>query len=382
MKNFIWKTNRTFIFQPGAGKDLFPMIHGTRILVITGARWLADTGEWDGIRLPLEERGSKIEQVAVKGEPSPEDIDNTVETYRDFAPQTILAIGGGSVLDAGKAIAAMFCHPEKVEHYLEGIGKEQPTGETLPLIALPTTSGTGSEATKNAVISRPGPEGFKKSLRHDAFIPETAVIDPELLCFCPPEITIYSGMDALTQLMEGWLSTSANVFSDMTARQGLELFATHFPMVLQNPENVEARGGVALAAYLSGMTLAHAGLGTVHGMAGVLGGLACLPHGMICSRLISPVFRHITTKAEGPALDRISWLGDCFHQYWPGITEAGTVGFKLLLDQLEKLLPNQKASIDEQILRLAANQSNDKTSPVSTTAEEREKFFMDAFVID
>lgn len=382
MNSFIWKSNSTFIFRHGARKELSHLVQGNRILAVTGGRWLRDTGEWDAIRIPLENRGFKIERVAVAREPSPEDIDNTVAAFRKFAPQTILAVGGGSVLDAAKAIAAMFCHPEKIEYYLEGIGKESPTGATLPLIALPTTSGTGSEATKNAVISRPGIGGFKKSLRHDAFIPATAVIDPELLRFCPPEITIYSGMDALTQLMEGWISTGANTFSDMFARQGLELFAASFPAVLQNPGNSDARGNVALAAYLSGMTLANAGLGTVHGMAGVLGGLESLPHGMICSRLIPPVFRHIAGQAEDSALARISWLGDCFHQYWFGITENGSEGFLQLLDQLEQLLPEQNSFLDEQTLNLAASKSNDKNSPVSTTMEERKRFFMDAFSIE
>ncbi len=379
MENFIWKGNRTFIFRRGARRELARLMYGSRVLVVTGAHWLVKTGQWNVIQGSLESEGYRVEHAAVAGEPSPEDVDNVVAAFRNFEPQTILAVGGGSVLDAGKAIAAMFCHPKKVEYYLEGVGTEVPTGATLPLIALPTTSGTGSEATKNAVISRPGAEGFKKSLRHDRFIPETAVIDPELLCFCPPEITICSAMDALTQLMESYLSTGGNSLSDMAVRHGLELFAEHFPGVLTQPDNITARGGVGLAAYLSGMALAHAGLGTVHGLAGVLGGLTRLPHGMIVSRLIPPVFRHITGKSAGRTLSRIHWIGDCFHRRWPEVTDPGAAGFLLLLDHLEKLLPGERCSVDEKILTLTAHTSNDKNSPVSTTPEERKSFLVKAF---
>jgi len=383
VKAFQWINNRQLIVKKGAHRNLVSYIPGKKVLMVTGAHWLKDSGILDSINTSLKAGGIELFHISIPGEPSPDRVDRAVEESQSFHPDAVLAIGGGSVLDAGKAIAAMLCHPLDVKNYLEGVGNQKPDGATLPLIALPTTSGTGSEATKNAVLSQPGPEGFKKSLRHDNFVPHTAIIDSDLLVHCPLETTLYSGMDALTQLMEGWFSTESNLFSEMTARQGLELFLGHFPSVLKDLHNSEARAAVALASYLSGLTLAHAGLGTVHAIAGTLGGLTPLPHGLLCSRLIPPVFRHFAHKIEDKTnLSKMGWLGNQFHHLWPGVDCTGFEGFIQAMDKLEEQLPAYSKPLEIELLEKAADKSGDKNSPVKTSSIERLQFLKEGLNID
>jgi alcohol dehydrogenase class IV len=202
-------------------------------------------------------------------------------------PDVIVAIGGGSVLDAGKAIAAMLPLNEAVKDYLEGVGKHAAhPGVKIPFIAVPTTSGTGSEATKNAVVTEVGEKGYKKSLRHNNFVPDVAIIDPALTISCSPQTTAASGMDAFTQLLESYLSTTANPFTDALAYEGLNRISTALLNAYHDGTNVEARTEMTLAAYLSGITLANAGLGIVHGFASSIGGYFEIQHGILCSTLM------------------------------------------------------------------------------------------------
>lgn len=209
-----------------------------------------------------------------------------------------MAIGGGSVIDCGKAVAAMLVEDGSVQDYLEGVGTRKPSGAKIPFIAVPTTAGTGSEATKNAVVCD-RKEGYKKSLRHDAYMPDVAVIDPELTMTAPRPVTIACGLDAVSQLIESYTSTKANVFTDSLALTALSHASESLlPHCLDQGNDISLRGKMSYAALISGITLSHAGLGAVHGMAGPLGGLFPVPHGVTCGKLLFPkasttfVFRH------------------------------------------------------------------------------------------
>jgi alcohol dehydrogenase class IV len=211
-------------------------------------------------------------------------------------------------LDAGKAISAMLPQNDSVYEYLEGTGDKKHNGEKLPFIAVPTTSGTGSEATKNAVLSKVGEQGFKKSIRHDRFIPDMAVIDPELMVSCPPDVSAACGMDAFTQLLESYLSTQASPLSDALAYSGISFLRDSLVAVCTTEgHRVERRASMAYASLVSGITLANAGLGVVHGLASPIGGFFSIPHGFVCGTLVGAETRvNIQKLREQKQEDRVA----------------------------------------------------------------------------
>lgn len=233
-------------------------------------------------------QGIRVEVFRHSGEPSPESVDLAVELIRGKDLDAVVGIGGGSIIDLAKAAAAVAEEEGPTIDYLEGVGSRKPAGRRLPLFAAPTTAGTGSEATKNAVISRIGEGGFKKSLRHDAFIPDAAILDPAAAVSCPREVTAASGLDAITQLLEAYVSKDANPFTDCLAAEGLREAGWAFERVLQDPEDLDAREAMALAAYYSGICLANAGLGFVHGAASPIGAMKPVPHGVFCGLTLFP----------------------------------------------------------------------------------------------
>jgi alcohol dehydrogenase class IV len=265
----------------------FAAAFGRRVLLVTGASALEHGGHLARILKVLEEAGLKAHHCSIDGEPSPSVIDAVVTDCRDKAPEVVLAVGGGSVLDAGKAVAAMLKETDSVLDFLEGVGKRMPSGQSLPVIAVPTTSGTGSEATKNAVISKVGSSGFKKSLRHDNYIPKLAILDSVLCLSAPPSVTAACGMDAMTQLIESYVSTRASVLTDALAIDGLRHLIPALPEACgKGAADIGCRASVAYGAFLSGVTLANAGLGVVHGVAGPMGGIVDIPHGVACANLL------------------------------------------------------------------------------------------------
>ena len=292
---------------------------GQKVLLVTGGSSFLESDNWDILSKAFKRNQIICEIVRIDKEPAPEIIDEAVKTFGNFNPDVIVAIGGGSTLDAGKAISAMLPLKESVITYLEGVGDGSiHTGVKIPFFALPTTSGTGSEATKNAVISRVGNYGFKKSLRHDNFIPDLALIDPELTVHCPENITAWSGMDAFTQLLESYLSTSSNPLTDAIAVSGMEMVQKCLERAVDDGSDLEARSGMAYAAFCSGITLANAGLGVVHGFASSIGGKIDIPHGLVCASLMG-VSNEITLNKllkenpDDPAVQKYARIGKIFH---------------------------------------------------------------------
>jgi alcohol dehydrogenase len=275
---------------------------GRRALLVTGASSLAASGRLERIREGLRKAGMDVLTVSVEGEPTAAFVDGTCADLRGAGIQVVIGAGGGSVIDAAKAISAMLPHRNSVSDHLEDVGSGAPhSGVKTPFVAVPTTSGTGGEMTKNAVLSKVGPDGYKKSIRHDAFIPDAVIVDPELMLSCPPAVTAACGMDAFTQLLEPYLSPAANPVVDALAWSGLERIAAHLlPACGDGAGDVEVRAGMAYASMLSGIALANAGLGIVHGLASPLGGWFPIPHGVVCGTLVAEA-----TAANIAALRRL-----------------------------------------------------------------------------
>ena len=262
---------------------------GRRVLVVTGARSFASTPHWEALQRDLAARGIEWQMCQVRGEPSPELVDETVAGLANAGIDVVVGIGGGSALDAAKAIAGLLRVRRSVVDYLEGVGPELPyEGPAVPFIACPTTAGTGSEATKNAVLSRHGVEGFKKSFRDERLVPEYAVVDPQLLASCPSALIAANGMDAMTQLLESFVSIRANPVTDALCESGLAAVRDGLLAWYRGGEGAaEGQDHMAYAALLSGITLAQTGLGSVHGLAAPLGAFFPIPHGVACGTLVA-----------------------------------------------------------------------------------------------
>ncbi|WP_334186859.1 iron-containing alcohol dehydrogenase [Noviherbaspirillum sp.] len=263
---------------------------GARALLVTGGRSFLSTPHWPALQEGLQKRGVSWERMQVDGEPSPDMVDQAVRRFRDTGISVVVGIGGGSVLDAAKAIAGLLPGGDSVMDYLEGVGRGKTyEGPSLPFIAVPTTAGTGSEATRNAVLSVQGNDGFKKSFRHDALVAQVAIVDPALLESCPPSLIAANGMDAFTQLLESYVSTNASPFTDALACSGLQAFRNGFWQAWeeQHPQRRDGLARIAYASLMSGITLAQAGLGSVHGLASPLGAYYPMPHGVVCGTLVA-----------------------------------------------------------------------------------------------
>jgi alcohol dehydrogenase class IV len=270
---------------------------GKRCLVVTGAQSFRQSHAWQVLQEKIAAHSMHAEFVSISNEPTAENIDTIVNDAALKNTDVVIAIGGGSVLDAGKAISAMLLLNDPVEHFLEGVGTKVHPGCKVPFIAVPTTAGTGSEATKNAVISRIGAGGYKKSLRHDHFVPDIALLDPELSTNCPPQITASCGMDALTQLLESYVSIRSSIMTDSLIQMALPLVKDNLiPVSTTDGHNVTARAVMSYAAFVSGITLANAGLGLVHGFASSIGARVNIGHGTVCGTLLASVTRHTIAR--------------------------------------------------------------------------------------
>jgi alcohol dehydrogenase class IV len=275
---------------------------GSRVLVCTGA----DPARHRSL---LADLGLPAAVFPVAGEPTAELARTAAAAAREHGADVIAAIGGGSVIDLGKAVAMLLANGGDPLDYLEVVGSGQKiTQLAAPCVAVPTTAGTGAEVTANAVLAVPG-HRLKASLRSPLMIPRVALVDPELTVSCPPPVTAASGLDALTQCLEPFVSVRATPLTDGLAREGLRRAATGLRAAHADGGDLAARTDMAMCALLGGMALANAKLGAVHGLAGVIGGTADVPHGMACAALLAPVIEaNVRTLRSAPpgsrALDR------------------------------------------------------------------------------
>jgi alcohol dehydrogenase class IV len=356
--------------------------HGSRILIVTGGNSFLAGPHWPILAAALAARSISHQLIRVEGEPSPELVDASVRRHAQDAIDCVLGIGGGSALDAAKAIAGLLKTGNSVMDHLEGVGPELPyAGPSTPFIAVPTTAGTGSEATKNAVLSLHGRYGFKKSFRDEQLVAEYALIDPDLLASCPPEIIAANGMDAFTQLLESYVSSKANPFTDALACSGIEKVRTALlPLFAGQGDTASQRADMAYAALLSGITLAQVGLGSVHGLAAPLGAFFPIPHGVVCGTLVAEAtrtnIRALKARApSSPALAKYARIGRLLSERDLAEEEA----LAALVDTLEHWtrqlhLPRLGAYqvTEADIPRIVANSrgSSMKTNPIELADSE------------
>ncbi len=311
--------------------------HGTRTLLVTGGRSFNDSPRRAQLEAELTDAGvTLVGSTSVTGEPGPADVEAPVARFREQDITVVLGVGGGAVLDTAKAIAGLLRSDTELMDHLEGVGRGLPyPGPALPVVAVPTTAGTGSEATRNAVISQRGPDGYKRSFRDESMVPADAVVDPDLLATAPPSLIAANGLDALTQLLESYTSQKATPMTDALARDGLTAVRDGLLTWYRDPDGPDAsaaRSRMAYAALLSGVCLANAGLGAVHGFASPLGAQLTIPHGMACGAVLWQVI-DANIKAlsardpESPALPKYADAGRILAGLSPGTSdEAARVG--------------------------------------------------------
>ncbi|MFQ5581134.1 MAG: iron-containing alcohol dehydrogenase [Mariprofundaceae bacterium] len=358
--------------------------YGKRVLLVTGARSFDASSQCQDILKALQ-ADFDVQRFRVEGEPSPGLVDEAVADFRSFHPDVVLAIGGGSCVDAAKAIAGLLLLGHSVLEYLEGVGRGKAYhGPSLPFIAVPTTAGTGGETSKNAVLSEQGEGGFKKSFRHDMLVARHVVLDPELGLHCPADVTAACGMDAFTQLLESYVSSRANVMTDALALSGMALVRDYLMRAVeQGTADLEARAGMSYAACVSGLTLANAGLGSVHGLASPLGAFFPIPHGVVCGTLVAEATRKNVEVLQSRdtahiALHKYAQVGRLLnHQNQLDDEQATTALVATLRQWTEALrmprLGSYGVSADDVELVVANSRGNSmQTNPVLLSDEEIE----------
>lgn len=352
---------------------------GRKLLLVTGERSFLHGGWSEKLISGLEASSVEYVTSGVSGEPVTSTIDKIVSEHRISPPDVILAVGGGSVLDTGKAVSAMLTVDGVVWDYMEGNPdmKAHP-GTRLPLIAVPTTAGTGSEATKNSVLSTTGQPVLKRSLRHDNFVPDIAIVDPELTTGCPPDITAAGGLDALTQLLEAYVSNQSSELTDLLAYSGLIKGVKSLRRAFNNGDDIEARTGMSYAAFLSGIVLANAGLGAVHGFASVIGGHCRIPHGVICGTLLGAVTKanidKLVSSGSGPEyLKKYSEAGRLF---CAGTKRSDEYYLSCLTEGLDSLIEELAIpklgifGVKESDAEAIAEDTGIKNNPVALSSDE------------
>ena len=346
---------------------------GTRALVVEGG-----SGRAEPLHELLRASGLATTRVVVSGEPTTVLIESGVQHARRERCDVVLALGGGSVIDAAKAIAALITNREPLLDYLEVVGKGRPiTERPAPLIAIPTTAGTGAEVTRNAVLMVEE-EGVKVSLRSPLMLPTVALIDPVLTYTAPPAVTASTGLDALTQCIEPFVTPKANPLTDAVAREGMRRAAGALRRVFRDGRDVEARRDMAIASLCGGLALANAKLGAVHGFAAPLGGMFPVPHGTVCARLLPSVVdanvRALRARApDSPALARYDEVARTLTGRADARAEDAVPWLRALVDDLEiPMLSAYGVTVGdiERVVEKARKASSMQGNPIELTEDE------------
>lgn len=374
--NFEFATATRIVFGPGALAQAGTIARGLgqRALVVTGA----GPQRAEKLLAGLAAAGVRCSSFAVAGEPKVATVEAGVAQARRAGCDLVIGFGGGSVIDAGKAIAAMLANDGALADYLELIGRGLAlTRPGAPFVAIPTTAGTGSEVTRNAVLASPE-RRVKVSLRSPLMLARVALVDPELARDLPPALTASTGLDALTQLIEPYVCLRANPLTDGFCTEGLRRVARSLREAVVQGGNTSAREDMALASLLGGLALANAGLGAVHGFAGPIGGMFPAPHGAVCGALLPHVMagnvRALIERAPAdPALRRYRQVAALL----TGHPEAGAADGVAWVQNLVQALPVPKLGAYgigpehvSDVVAKAANSSSMKPNPIALTAEE------------
>ena len=374
--NFQFATATKIMFGPGRLDEIARIVvpYGQRVFIVTRQK----IEEAAPVVQRLEAAGIDTTVFPVDQEPSIDIVSAGVDLLKQADSQVVISFGGGSTIDTGKAIAAMATNPGSPLDYLEvvGLGKSL-THQPLPFVAIPTTAGTGAEVTKNAVLAVPEHK-VKVSLRSDAMLANVALVDPELTYSAPPSVTATTGMDALTQVIEPYVSHLANPMTDAIAHEGIRRGAHAIRRVYQNGQDAEAREAMALTSLFGGLALANAKLGAVHGFAGPLGGMYHAPHGAICAVLLPPVMQINVAALEARAPDHPSLAryvevarlltGDPNASVADGVTWARQLRDDLNIPGLETYGVQHDHFAD--IISKASRSSSMKGNPITLTEDE------------
>lgn len=278
---------------------------GAAVLLVHGS----SRARADWLARDLAGQGIGVTCLPCDGEPTGQNVQDGLDLCRAQCPDVIVSLGGGSVIDLGKALAALAPGGALLDH-VEGVGKGQPLShDPLPFVAIPTTAGTGAEVTKNAVIAVPDAQGIprKVSLRDPRMVPDLSIVDPALMQGAPKSVVLAAGMDAVTQVIEPYLSNRATAFTDMLCRAGIPV-GLRALRDLMDHDTGHSWDAMAATSLIGGITLAHAGLGAVHGFAGVIGGMCSAPHGAVCGTLLPHVLTANRAVATGDTKARVEWV--------------------------------------------------------------------------
>jgi alcohol dehydrogenase class IV len=352
---------------------------GSRVLVCTGANPGRHAELLAGLGMPAA-------VVTVAAEPTIELARAAVAAAREHGADVVAAIGGGSVIDTGKAVAMLLGNGGDPLDYLEVVGTGRKiTRPAVPCIAVPTTAGTGAEVTANAVLASPA-HRVKASLRSMLMIPRVALVDPQLTASCPPPVTAASGLDALTQCLEPFVSVRASPLTDGLAREGLRRAAAGLRAAYADGKDIEARADMAMCSLLGGIALANARLGAVHGLAGIIGGTADVPHGMACAALLAPVMEaNVQALRSGQpghtALDRYTQAAQLLTGKFAASIEDGIAWIRETLTLLAVpglaafgIRPQHAEDIAAKAIRSSSMQAN----PVALSADDLQAILLQA----